>query len=383
MIQPLRSFCILLLAALVSTTSDAQVTGTPGQGTFVLVKSNKEVVPAGRYIIVNATYGKAMKVYETGRSNYRSVSVTLNEAKDVATVTDANTAVFNLIKPNFPLSFYENNKGTYLSISESNKTSTGLGSKGAASAYTQTSINIEENGDATIQFDAGYKNNTLGYNHNGGSGLFSCYEASSTTPKPVRLYREVYTRKVTKGSYGTLCLPYSADVKKGDVSGATLYTIEGKQMEGGEVSAISLVKADTLLRGVPYIFLATSDMLEVRYKGYLDRDGATEANGLVGSYNAINVAKDMYVISQNTIKKVGSAGGHIGENRCYINMANVRSLETPSPEARVLRFDATTDGVKVIEAEADRRNAIHDLSGRRVKTTKKGLYIVNGKKIIK
>lgn len=346
MIQTLRSFCALLLITFISsTTINAQVTGIPGMGKFTLVKTNEEMVGNGRYIIVNVAAGKAMKAYNSGNNNYKQVSVTLTDNNNTATISDTTSAVFNLIKKDNKCKFWENNNGTYMATTTSNDKSSFLkGESDGTNVRTNATILIDENANANIQFkDNNYKYNTLRYNDF--SELFSCYEESNTNQKPVRLYREVYTRKVTKGNYGTLCLPYSADLKNGDVSGAKFYAIEGKQMENGEVASISLVEVDTLIRATPYIFLATDDMLEVRYKGYYNKNLVAKSNGLVGSYEATGVAEGMYVISQNQVMKCGK-NSKIGTNRCYINMDDVPVTDAPAPGARVLYFNAGTTGIE-------------------------------------
>lgn len=383
MIQTLRSFCALLLITFISsTTINAQVTGIPGMGKFTLVKTNEEMVGNGRYIIVNVAAGKAMKAYNSGNNNYKQVSVTLTDNNNTATISDTTSAVFNLIKKDNKCKFWENNNGTYMATTTSNDKSSFLkGESDGTNVRTNATILIDENANANIQFkDNNYKYNTLRYNDF--SELFSCYEESNTNQKPVRLYREVYTRKVTKGNYGTLCLPYSADLKNGDVSGAEFYAIEGKQMENGEVASISLVEVDTLIRATPYIFLATDDMLEVRYKGYYNKNLVAKSNGLVGSYEATGVAEGMYVISQNQVMKCGK-NSKIGTNRCYINMDDVPVTDAPAPGARVLYFNAGTTGIEEVDTEKPHSQQIYDLSGRPVRKPKSGLYIVNGKKIIK
>lgn len=376
MIQALRSFRALLLITFISSTTatnaQVKVTGVPGMGTFALVKTNEEVVGNGRYIIVNVTAGKAMKAYKDGDNNYKQVAVTLTDNNNTATISDATTAVCNLIKKGDNYHFYENST-KYLSINDGSDKNNRLISRGDTCGYTRTSIHIEENGDATIRFDKD-KNLTHNLLQYYSSGLFSCY---ATAQEPVRLYREVYTRKVTKGNYGTLCLPYS-----GTFTGAKLYAIEGKQMENGKVASISLVEADTLIRATPYIFLATDDVLEVRYKGYYKSDLTKEADGLIGSYEATGVAEGMYVISQNQVMKCGK-NSKIGTNRCYINMDDVPVTDAPAPGARVLYFNAGTTGIEEVDTEKPHSQQIYDLSGRPVRKPKSGLYIVNGKKIIK
>lgn len=376
MFRPLHILCTFLFMTLTGTTGAyAQTERMPGTGTFALIKSNAEVVDNGRYILVNTAYGKAMKAYDNKYNNYRQVTVTLNEAKDIITDIPEGTAVFNLKQSGSKYSFRENTNNIFMAITTSNDKYNYLKTYTIECELTKTTINIEDNGDAAIQFNGNktYTHNVLRYNYNGGDGLFSCYtEANQGLQKPVQLFREIYTRTVTPGQYGTLCLPYS-----GTFSGAKFYTIEGKQMDGNEVTSVSLVEADTLLGGIPYIFLATDNLLEVKYKGY--EAEATSANGLVGSYAATDVAEGMYLLSKNTIKRCGKSS-KISTNRCYIDMDNVPVL-TPSSEARVIRFGDTADGIEQTVTTESHRQQVYDLNGRPTSKPKKGLYIVNGKKI--
>ncbi|MEE1223381.1 MAG: hypothetical protein UHL07_07630, partial [Bacteroidaceae bacterium] len=160
MIQSLRSFCALLLITFISsTTINAQVTGIPGMGKFTLVKTNEEMVGNGRYIIVNVAAGKAMKAYNSGNNNYKQVSVTLTDNNNTATISDATSAVFNLIKKDNKCKFWENNNGTYMATTTSNDKSSFLkGESDGTNVRTNATILIDENANANIQFkDNNYK----------------------------------------------------------------------------------------------------------------------------------------------------------------------------------------------------------------------------------
>lgn len=72
----------------------------------------------------------------------------------------------------------------------------------------------------------------------------------------------------------------------------------------------------------------------------------------------------------------------------FQNNANKAYLKVSGSDARVLTFDFDGNaetGINAVEIEeaAPANAAIYDLSGRRVQSAKSGLYIVNGKKIIK
>lgn len=101
---------------------------------------------------------------------------------------------------------------------------------------------------------------------------------------------------------------------------------------------------------------------------------------LIGAYAAtpITNAEKNYVLSNNTIYPVGSAGATIPAYRAYIQ------IETGSA-ARSLKFvidGEETTGIDGIAAESVNRGEVYNLNGQRVASPRKGLYIQNGKKVL-
>ena len=105
-----------------------------------------------------------------------------------------------------------------------------------------------------------------------------------------------------------------------------------------------------------------------------------EGNQLVGTATAITNPGNAYVLNKGT-NGVGfyklSSGGTIGANKAYLTYSG------PSTLARsFFGFDETT-GIEMPTAEViDADAVVYDLQGRRVAQPTKGLYIVNGKKVI-
>ena len=120
-------------------------------------------------------------------------------------------------------------------------------------------------------------------------------------------------------------------------------------------------------------------------------------NLLSGTYTTQNITpgtgKTCYVLAANDSNKAGfyraklnQEGGAFQNNatKAYLSLDTVSN---PNP-ARVLTFnfdDNTETGINAVEIEeaAPANAAIYDLSGRRVQSAKSGLYIINGKKVIK
>lgn len=69
-----------------------------------------------------------------------------------------------------------------------------------------------------------------------------------------------------------------------------------------------------------------------------------------------------------------------GAHKAYLKIA--KNTSAGSQALNGFPFNGTTTGIEQIEAGADAKNAIYDLSGRRVNKAAKGIYILNGKKVL-
>ena len=99
-------------------------------------------------------------------------------------------------------------------------------------------------------------------------------------------------------------------------------------------------------------------------------------NKLVGTLAPTYVAADeFYGLSGNEFVKVNA--GKVPAGKALLSAAEVGGVKALS-----LEFEGT-DGISETVKSEKMNNAIYDLSGRRVVKPTKGLYIVNGKKIVK
>ena len=127
----------------------------------------------------------------------------------------------------------------------------------------------------------------------------------STPPTPT----PDYTRPVTAGNYGTICLEFGST----NYTGMELYEFVGKE----EGSKAYIASVTTLEAGVPYIFRATASELAV----YSDGTTVTEAgsrNGLHGTFtNDTEVAAGNYILKDNAICEALTTC-YVNANRAYI-----------------------------------------------------------------
>lgn len=224
-------------------------------------------------------------------------------------------------------------------------------------------------------------------------GYFASYTESALSSKsapayPVNFVKGYARAKLTSGNWGTICLPY--EVLSDDISGAVFYNIVGKNIEGDKVVSLMLEEeTGTLVAGRPYLFQATSDALCCMYLDNAEESNAAAAgenNGLIGCLSQTDVAQGLFILNGNKVIKCGS-GCKVNAYRAYIDMNEVPEIVVqPQSSRRVIEMGVGSgDGTTGIESvEQDRRDGIYyNLQGQKVVAPTRGLYIVNGKKVIK
>ena len=189
-------------------------------------------------------------------------------------------------------------------------------------------------------------------------------------------FADGYTRTVKAGSWGTFCVDHN--IAAGDFSGVKFYNIAGKDKAENPTS-ITLEEVTMLEPGVPYLFQADAEATKlVAAYGEDVVKVPTSKNGLYGSLEGQAVSEGMYLLSGGQIVKCGT-GCSIGANRAYINMGEVPVV---SADVKGITFYFNGEvGVGSLNADNVNASTIYDLTGRRVSHARKGLYIVNGKKV--
>ena len=124
------------------------------------------------------------------------------------------------------------------------------------------------------------------------------------------------------------------------------------------------------------------DNVSVREGGLTD---AEFTNGkLVGSYAAATVVsksedadKTNYVISNDRFYFIDSTPATMKGTRAYLVLNN-----PASGVKSIVTFDGVADGIESPAADELNGSDIYDLSGRRVSNPARGIYIMNGKKVV-
>lgn len=122
---------------------------------------------------------------------------------------------------------------------------------------------------------------------------------------------------------------------------------------------------------------------------YTDAEAAEIENNLLdGSIANRYVAADACVLS-NGANGIGLYGAILNklDNTAFLNNANKAYLQIPEEESvegvasYSFRFEGATTAIENVEVE-NASNVIFDLTGRKVNAVERGIYIINGKKVL-
>lgn len=213
--------------------------------------------------------------------------------------------------------------------------------------------------------------------------------------------KATYTRKsVTAGNWCSLCLPFDCEIPEG----VSVYAFVEMKSD-----AVVFSEVETVTAGVPYVFKSEAggdvtfsaenalikteaDLNKVSevtngefvfcgaLRGYSFKENDKWSNTWTGDkYYGIdsksNTFKKLFVMADNT--KLDS--------ECYPHHAFIKSNgRSSAPTLKVISGggDDGTTGIDGMRTEEVKTDAIYNLNGQRMATPRKGINIINGKKVI-
>ena len=188
-----------------------------------------------------------------------------------------------------------------------------------------------------------------------------------------------YTRTIAANAYGTICLPFAPDA-------ASLENYTFFKMQSAGADAINFVEEKAPVANTPYIYCLKAGKETTAITGGATVVSATPNDVVAddwtmkGSFTnqAINATTgNYYGLSSGTIVKANKTLT-VKPYRAYFTSATGESAVA----LRITRGDETTE-ISAAELDVQPATVIYDLAGRRVEKMEKGIYIVNGKKVIR
>lgn len=186
-----------------------------------------------------------------------------------------------------------------------------------------------------------------------------------------------YTRDVTEGRYGTICLPNG-----GIMVGAELYEVAYYDGTYEKIFLDEVLNGE-MVAGRPYIFLTKEGVNQIAVF-YTDAAGASAGDyrGLFGSYTKINLAANghIYILKDNRYYFVDTDNVFCGANRAYFKMGVDGGISgsyvAPAPGRRRTSIGAGAPAVAT---------GVEDVQGDNVQCTKVlingELFIIRGEKM--
>ena len=385
----LKAFFTIWLLCLVGGVSAS------AQNTYTKVTSEDQLVAGGVYVIVNEENNVAMSLQaKNNRKRYgitiENNSFTLIDADIANAKTDETVYELQLGGEIGKWTFYDKINNGYLYAAGANSNNY-LKTQQSVTTKSQATISFSTEGDATIKFiDSKTERNTLRYNSDKRSGnLFACYISGKQLP--IQLYRKVGTFTLTTARYGTY---YTEDafVMPEGVTGYTITSEDGKTLNFNETYAAgAVVPAKTAL-----VLKATEELTANKEYTYtvVNSDAVAPTDNLLHGSVAeattnVEGAKAYYKLANPT---EGGLGFYYGAENgaAFTNGAHKAYLAVKTEALSQMRgfsFDSMTTGINHVVANAEhaKSTVIYDLNGRRVNSLNaaaKGVYIVNGKKVI-
>ena len=217
-------------------------------------------------------------------------------------------------------------------------------------------------------------------------------ETSNNTIENVDVANVNVSRAIKVG-FNTVCLPFDLtanQVAAAFGAGTEVYEFSENSANPDDVT-INFNKnvAGTISANVPVLVKATAASSAQTFEGVQVVAPTTDIKAIgtftnfIGVYAPVTVAENDYFVGRNNegnayiYKSAGTT--NINAFRAYIDAQNAQS-------ARISLFidgEGMTTGIEgLMKEESQKAGAVYDLQGRKVANPSRGLYIINGKKVI-
>ncbi len=354
---------------------------------FRLVTDVAELTAGDKVIIACPEFCKAISTDEmiiNGNACAQSTLVTIEGSGNILSPTKM-TRIFTLGKNDDDFTFKENDK--YLACPEDNNRLAMQEADGSEDSWT---IIIKEEGVAVINNKV-YTKRSIQYNSS--SPRFACYES---VQKSIAIYKEA-TSEVLSTTYTPVTIS--------SIGYATMYLADAVAMPAGVEAYIATgVNGDYLqMEQVMGTLPAETGVIlkaaegEYAFIHLTEKAADVSDNLLEGTTVDTYVAGPAYVLANET-KGVGLYKATLNKDEAgadgtthFKNNANKAYLPASAVASNAPMFSFSRGGDEEdttgIEYSSPLNSmpstAIYDLTGRRVEKMEKGIYIVNGKKVIR
>lgn len=340
------------------------------------------IVPGKHYIITSGTDGEILALGKQ-TSNYRE-EVPVNATDGSLSVED-NAGVYEfLINVDNATGFYTlydvaNEKYLYANSNSSNN----INVEASLDKYNNGvwAIEISSNGVATIKAQGANSHNWIRYNSN--DSRFSCYGEINTMADVYLFERDndespvqttITISPAADKTYTTFCRAIDLDFT--NVSGIEAYIVSGLTESSASIKKVNKVPAG---EGIILKRTGTDESFDIPFAESAEPIAKNYMVGVTKEKDMTNVT-NAYILSGGLFYEC--SGGKLAAGKAYLNDEDgVWAAAAGAPSFSII-VDGETTGIENVKGEAITNSQYYTLDGRRVAAPTKGIYIVNGKKVV-
>ena len=210
-------------------------------------------------------------------------------------------------------------------------------------------------------------------------------EAVDYTPVTASDVTVTLKRSISANNWSTIVLPFA--MTNAQLKSAFGDDVKVAELTSGDNTTLTFTSVTETAANKPYAIKVSSTFTEATITG-VDIVSATPKQTIanwnfVGTYSKTTISEGNYYFKSNQLYKAGTGSHNIKPFRAYLEYTG--SGVAP---ARMLNFiiDGGTTAIGTIKADGTmmtlNESTVYSLSGQRVAKPSKGVYIVNGKKVI-
>ncbi len=201
----------------------------------------------------------------------------------------------------------------------------------------------------------------------------------------------ILTRSLKAGAWNTICLPFDVTAEQVESVLKATGNVKEFDKEDKATATIFFKPATEMKAGVPYLIKPTEDATVLNFKD-VTINNVDELSRINGNDYCICGVFGKYAMKTNgTELFLNAAGKFVAPAAATNTMKGFRAYfmvpSGASAAAININFDGETTGINNIETNAAVNGKVYNLNGQYVGNSlnglKKGIYVVNGKKVIK
>ena len=361
------------------TSASYTLTLPEGSSKYVLMTNVNQLEDGGKIIIVDESKDYALSTVQNS-NNRGEVAISITNDEIAESSLPATAQVIELEETT-----YDTDKtGYYLKVGNDKYLYAASNSSNHLKTAGKTTVG--DNGKAAITTSSIIFKGTNGRNdmrHNEGSSVFSCYDTSKTSEEGVVVFvreTEPATVKanVTAAGWATYATKYPMTFEDGDA-----YVIVSAD-DGNNTTTMQ--KVTSVPANTAVLLKGTSGEATQKTATIISGDApsapATNYLHIVEAGETINASSNVYVLANKT-EGVGFypwTGTALARGKVYMQLpagAKLGDFYAFGEET-----GSETNGISSVSTRSMKQGEFYNLAGQRVSNPTKGLYIVNGKKVI-